>query len=76
MQALHTLQASYIRERASARDIPGLDLARVRDPAERGPRIQHGFFFLSPSPSVVLCFRVHCNLQFIRACRSRQVLEQ
>lgn len=35
MQAIHTLQASYIRDRASVRCIPGLHLARVRDPAER-----------------------------------------
>jgi len=54
MQAIHILQASYIRERVSARDTPALDLARVRDPAERGSRIQHGFLFLSPSPSVVV----------------------
>jgi hypothetical protein len=71
----HTSSELYTRK-GQVQEIPGLDLARVRDPAER--RISHTSmaFFLKSVTIRSACFRIHCNLHFIRACWSRQVLEQ
>jgi hypothetical protein len=75
--ASHTYTSSelYTRKGKCKR---GSGLGFSPSPGPRRKRTSHTvwLFFLSPSPSVEACFRVHCNLQFIRACQSRQVLVQ